>query len=232
MQPGDPGFGQRDARGLEELAGLALSETQIGRADLGQVTGETELVQPQGQITPRREDRVHMLGELLQQPGQLGECFRRGQLVEIIDDQERAVAVLGEFRQDPVGDGRFVEVGRRCQLLAFAPGAGGAPDRGEDGEPELLGVPLVAPHLHNREPVRATRTIGPGPQQRSLAAARRSRDQRYLRFRRAVEGRDKFPALNQPQRRHPDRLRAGMTTSARPGSSELRDSGFNVTRSW
>ena len=124
MQLRGPGFRQRDARSLQELAGLALRKTQICGADLGQLAGETKLVQPERQITPRREDRVHMRGELLQQPGQLRERFRRGQLVEIIDDQEGAVAMLGELRKNSVGDGRLVEVGCRCQLLAFAGRAG------------------------------------------------------------------------------------------------------------
>ena len=146
-------------------------ETQVCRADLGQLAGEAKLVQPQGQITPRREDRVHMLGELLQQPGQLRERFRRGQLVQIIDDQEGAVVMLGELRQNSLADGRFIEVGCRGQLFALAGRARRLPDGAEDGEPELLGVLLIAPHLDDRQPVRLTRTICPGPQQRSLAAA-------------------------------------------------------------
>ena len=172
MQPGDPGIRQRDARSLQELAGLALSKTQVCRADLGQLTGETELVQPEGQITPRREDRVHMLGELLQQPGQLHERFQRGQLVQIIDDQEGAIVMLGELRQNSLADGRFIEVGCRCQLFPLAGRARGLPDGAEDGKPELLGILLIASHLDDCQPIRLTRTISPGPQQRSLAAPR------------------------------------------------------------
>jgi hypothetical protein len=143
--------------------GLALSETQVCRADVCQLAGETELVQPQGEITPRCEDRVHMLRELLQQPGQLHERFCRGQLVEIIDDQEGAVVMRGEFRQNSLADGRFIEAGCRCQLFAFAGRARRLPDRAEDGQPELLGVLLIAPHLDDCQPVRLTRTICPGP---------------------------------------------------------------------
>jgi hypothetical protein len=84
-------------------------------------------------------------------------------------------------------------------LLAFAGRAVGLPDGAEDGEPELLGVLLVAPHLDDCQPMRLTWPIRPGPQQRGLAAACGGRDKRYLGFRRAIEGRDKFPALNQPQ---------------------------------
>src|ERR1022692_2735422 len=198
MQLRGPGLRQRDARSLEELVGLALGETEVCRADLGQLAGETKLVQPEGQITPRCEDRVHMLGELLQQPGQLHQRFRRGQLVQVINDQEGAIAMLGQFRQNSLADGRFVEVGCRGQLLAFAGRARGVPDGAEDGKPELLGVLLVALHLQDCQPVRLTWPTCPGPEQRSLAAACGGRDKRYLRCRRAIQGREKFSALNQP----------------------------------
>ena len=190
MQLGDPGLRQRDARSLQELAGLALGKTQVCGADLGQLAGQAKLVQPERQITPRCEDRVHMLGELLQQPGQLRERFRRGQLVQIIDDQEGAIAMLGELRQNSLADGRFIEVRCRCQLLAVAGRARGLPEGAEDGEPELLGVLLIASHLDDGQPVRLARTVCPGPQQRGLAAARGGGDQRYLRCRRAIQGCD------------------------------------------
>ena len=103
----------------------------------------------------------------------------------------------GEFRQNSFADGRFVEVWCRCQLFASALGAGSLPDGAEDGKPELLGILLVAPHLHSREPVALARAIRPGPQQGSLAAASGGRDQGYLCFRRAVESGEKFSALNQ-----------------------------------
>ena len=79
-----------------------------------------------------------MRGKLLQQPRQLRERFRRGQLVQIIDDQEGAVAVLSELRENPVGDRPWAEAGCRGQLLAFAGRAVRLPDGAEDGEPELL----------------------------------------------------------------------------------------------
>jgi len=118
----------------------ALSKTQVCRANLGQLAGETELVQPEGQITPRREDRVHMLGELLQQPGQLRQRLRRGQLVQIIDDQEGAIAMVGELRQNSLANGRFIEVGCPRQLFAVAGRDRALPEGVEDGKPELLGV--------------------------------------------------------------------------------------------
>jgi hypothetical protein len=81
---------------------------------------------------------VYVRGELLQQPRQLRERFRRGQLVQIVDDQEGAVAVLSELRENPVGDRLWAEAGCRGRLLAFAGRAVRLPDGAEDGEPELL----------------------------------------------------------------------------------------------
>ena len=43
--------------------------------------------------------------------------------------------------------------------------AGGLPDGAEDGEPELLGILLVALDLDDCQPIRLTRTVCPGPQQ-------------------------------------------------------------------
>ena len=81
---------------------------------------------------------MYVRGELLQQPRQLREPFQRGQLVQIIDDQKGAVAVLGELRENPVGDRPRAKAGCRGQLLAFAGRAVRLPDGAEDGQPELL----------------------------------------------------------------------------------------------
>src|SRR5258708_371803 len=105
--------------------------------------------------------------------------------------------MLSEFRTNSVDHRPLVEVGCRCQLLAFAGCAVGLPDSTEDGDPELLGVLLVALHLDHCQPIRLTRPIRPGPQQRGLAAARGGRDKRYLGLRAAIEGSEKLPALNQ-----------------------------------
>jgi hypothetical protein len=69
----------------------------------------------------------------------------------------------GEFRQNSLADGRFIEFGCRCQLFAFAGRAQRLPDRAEDGQPELLGVLLIASHLDDCQMVLLTRTICPGP---------------------------------------------------------------------
>ena len=71
-------------------------------------------------------------------------------------------------------------------------------DRVEQGQPELLGVLLVALHLQHGEPARLPGTAGPGAQQRRLPAAGRSRDDRHLPRCRAVEAGDEIVAGDQP----------------------------------
>jgi hypothetical protein len=70
--------------------------------------------------------------------------------------------------------------------------------RVEQGEPELLGVLLVALHLQHSERARLPGTTGPGAQQRRLPAAGRSRDNRHLPRYRAIQGSDKITSVDQP----------------------------------
>ena len=174
------GFGQRDARGVEQVAGFIPGKAQVGRADLGQLAGQAQLVQAQPQIVARGQDRVRVQRKVRQQPGELSERRWRGQLVQIIDHQRDAAASVGELRQQPAGHRWRVEV--RCPGRRFraAVGTGGPPDRIEQGQPELLGVLLVALHLQHGEAARLRRTARPGAQQRRLTAAGRSRDDRHL----------------------------------------------------
>jgi hypothetical protein len=72
------------------------------------------------------------------------------------------------------------------------------PDRAEQGKPELLGVVLVALHLHDSEPVRLTRAVGPRAQQRRLPAAGRRRDDRHLLRHRAIQSGEKVTPADQP----------------------------------
>jgi hypothetical protein len=52
------GFGQRDTRGVQQLPCLALGEAQVRLADLSQLTGQAQPVQPQREIVPGDQDRV------------------------------------------------------------------------------------------------------------------------------------------------------------------------------
>ena len=92
VQQRRPGVGQRDTRGVQQLAGFALGEAQVGRADLGQLAGQAQLMQAQPQIVTRGQHRVRVPGKVRQQPAELSECLRRIQLVQIIDNQRDAAA--------------------------------------------------------------------------------------------------------------------------------------------
>ena len=108
-----------------------------------------------------------------------------------------AAAGVGEFRstRSTIADG-----------LNSGVAAGGSTrparrivtDRVEQGQPELLGVVLVASHLHEGEPVLLPRPAGPLAQQARLPATGRSRDDRHLPRRRAIQGSDKITTIDQP----------------------------------
>ena len=152
VQQRDPGRRQRDARGVEELAGFALGKAQVRRADLGELAGQAQLVQAQPHIVARGQDRVRIWGKVRQQPGQLGERLWRGQLVQVINHQRDAAASPGELGQHPASHRRRIELRCRSRRFRAAVCTGGLTDRAEQGQPELLGVVLVALHPQHGEP--------------------------------------------------------------------------------
>ncbi|MGF7235563.1 MAG: hypothetical protein ACQSGP_11510 [Frankia sp.] len=83
---------------------------------------------------------------------ELAKRVRRVQLVQVINDQRQVDAIFGEFRQHPVDHGPRIEGGGRCRRFRVAARAGGLTDRVKQGQPETLGVLLVAPHLHDGGP--------------------------------------------------------------------------------
>ena len=133
VQERHPGFGQRDTRGMKQLPGLALGKAQIRRADLGQVACQAQLKQAQLQIAAGGQHRVHVRGKVHQQASELGECLRRGQLVQIINNQRDAVANIGELREHSVDHRPPVEAGCRCWRFRAASWGGGLADRVKQG---------------------------------------------------------------------------------------------------
>ena len=55
-------------------------------------------MQAQPQIVTRGQHRVHVRRKVRQQPGELSECLRRIQLVEIINNQRDVGASIVELR--------------------------------------------------------------------------------------------------------------------------------------
>jgi hypothetical protein len=155
-------------------------------------------MQPQLEIAPCGQHRVHVGGKVRQQPGELGERLRRVQLVQIVDDQDDAAMMVCELRQHPLDHRPPVEAGCRCGRFRPAGGAGGLTDRVQQAKPELLSVLLVALHLDDGELMRLTRAVCPRAQQRRLPAAGGSRDDRHLPRRRAIQRGEQLTAVDQP----------------------------------
>jgi hypothetical protein len=97
MQQRRPGLRQRDTRGGEELAALPLGEAQVCGADLGELAGQAQLMQAQPQVAACGQHRMHVRGEVRQQAGEPGEGVRGVQLVQIVDDQDEAAAMIGKL---------------------------------------------------------------------------------------------------------------------------------------
>jgi hypothetical protein len=119
--------------------------------------------------------------------------------VQIINHHCDAVASIREFGEHPVNHRLPVELG--CRGWRFR--AAGCPrsitDRAEQGQPEQLGILLIALHLHDSKPVPLTRLVGPSAQQRRLPAAGRSRDDCHLLRRRAIQSGKKITPVDQPE---------------------------------
>jgi len=97
VQQRRPRSGQRDARGFEQLTGLLLGETQVSRADLGELARQAQLVQAQPEIAAGLHDGVRLRRKAGHQAPELGERLCRGQLVGIVDHEDDATTVLGEL---------------------------------------------------------------------------------------------------------------------------------------
>src|SRR5258706_3113545 len=156
-------------------------------------------MQAQLEVAARGQYRVDMRWQVRQQPGELIEGLRRSQFVQIVDDQDDGPALAGEFGKYPVDHGPAVETRCRRSRCPLTARAGGLPDCVQQGKPESLSIVLVPLHLEDGEPMLLTPTICPGPQQGRLPAAGRSRDDRDLPRRRAVEGSEKISPVNQPR---------------------------------
>jgi len=156
-------------------------------------------MQPQPHIVTRGQYRVHLRGKVHQQPGQLSDGFWRRQLVKIIitsrDAAYRASASSDSTRSTIAG---ALKSGCRCWQFRAAVCTGDVTDRRPAGQARTAGrlAGRVAPAA--RELARLPRTAGPGAQQRRLPAAGRSRDDRHLPRRRAIQGSDKITPVDQP----------------------------------
>jgi hypothetical protein len=102
--------GQHHVRGGEQRPRLVLGESQVGRADLGQIACHAELVQAQPQVVTRRYHGMDRRGQLGEEPCYLGERLRRVKFVEIVDNEDHRAALAVELREHSVGQCGGIEV--------------------------------------------------------------------------------------------------------------------------
>jgi hypothetical protein len=171
--------GQRDAASGEELTGLVLGKAELRGANLGQLLGQPQPVQAQRQVTAGGHDRPDPRRQARQQSCELPGGLGRGELVQVIDDQDEAIAGLLEFGQHSVHQGAPARAGcHRRQLRTALASACRTLDRAQHGEPEELHIVLARTNGHERDPAVLTCLACPRAQQRCLPGAGRRRDDR------------------------------------------------------
>ena len=65
---------------------------------LAELAGQAQLMQMQREIAAGGQHRMNVARKVRQQPGELGERVRAGQLVEVVDDQDEAAVMISELR--------------------------------------------------------------------------------------------------------------------------------------
>jgi hypothetical protein len=120
--------------------------------------------------------------------------------VQVIDDQDEAIAGLLEFGQHLVHHGATARAGchRRQLRTAFASACRG-PDLAQHGEPEELHIVLARPHGHEGDTAILTWLVRPRAQQRRLPGAGRRRDNRDPLLSCPVQGGHQVMTADQPR---------------------------------
>ncbi len=187
--PGRPALGPRAKRldvvvgeavvgRSDELTAFDRGKGQVRCADLAQLTGQAEPLQPQRRIGPRRQDHVQPRRRTVEQCLQLAKDNRILELVHVVEHENDRRIVGGESLDDAVGRGSLIVVGQ-----AFAECIGlreCALDRGP--EPTARVVLTV-----NTEPRRRGAGVDPGREQDGLAGSRVGGDERDAPGRCAIE---------------------------------------------
>ena len=121
--------------------------------------------------------------------------------MQVIDDQDEAIAGLLELGQHLVYHGATAQAGchRRQLLTAFFASACRGPDRAQHGEPEELHVVLARPYGHEGDTAIPTLVVRPGAQQRRLPGAGRRRDNRDRLLGCPVQGGHQVVTVDQPR---------------------------------
>jgi hypothetical protein len=156
---------QPHPRGRQQLPRLGHAEPQIVRADLGQLAGQPQPVQPQPHVVPGSQHEPQLRRGPQHQQLQLPTRLVRAQLVHVVDHQPDPVPQLDQVLQQPLDDRPPVQIRRRRQLPDQRRPGRSLAQRAQHRQPEPLRVPL-----HPARPAPMPRAP-PGPPPRSRTAA-------------------------------------------------------------
>ena len=134
-------------------------------------------MEPERRIMAGRQDHTKLGRPAGKQKLQLGKCAGLEQLVQVVDDEQDGLVERTRPGRDARDDGFAVDLGRWTEILDRLLHAGGAAQRLDDRQPEVLDIALVALDGHPGGSLAQTGGLDPRPEQDRLAAARRSRDE-------------------------------------------------------
>ena len=169
-------------------------------------------MQVQRQVAAGRQDGVDPRREVHQQPGELSgwslaSSARGGH------QHQRDVAIsVGELREHPVGHAGALNSGVAADGSAL-PAYPRRDGRRRAGPARTPGGPAGRVAPAHGEPARPARRAGPGAQQRRLPAAGRSRDDRHLPRRRAIQASEKVIPGDHPGSRWSHRQRPALVST-------------------
>ena len=189
---------KRGPAGLQQLARLLGAEAEIVGPNLGQRAGEAQVMQAKLRLLARRQDDPECRRDACQEPLEQTKRVGGVQLVQIVDDQHNRILEQRQIGQQLV-DQRFAGEARCRSHTPDRPIWAGRRQPVDDGQPETLGVVLVARDRHPGGPLPGE--LKPRAQQHGLATARRRADQRQPPRRGRLQPLEELPALHCRNRR-------------------------------
>ena len=166
-----------DAAGLEQLPGLLRAEAEVGAAELGDHSRDSQPMQAQARILSRPQHQPDGRREVRHEDLEQIERLRGLQLVEVVDHDDDRPVDRSQPGEQPCDDGVPGE-GRRRGDVRHGPVVPQRPSDGVDHpEPEPLSVLLAALDGDPRRRVEAG--LEPAAQQHGLPATGGRPDERH-----------------------------------------------------
>jgi hypothetical protein len=135
-------------------------------------------MEPDRRVVAGREDDPQARRPASEEALQLAVCLCGGELVEVVDHEHDLVVEPVKLGDEPVDERLAVELRGRGAWLDQLFGVRDGAERIDDLEPEALQIELAAIDGHPRGPGREALGGDPRPQEDSLSAPRRRRNQR------------------------------------------------------